>query len=361
MSTKQYRDKLRKKFNSLPKEEQRKKLRAFEKALRISKAAEQNVPVEQKTVALKKHETAQPQSHETAQSQSLYDPAAQAYPQAVPMSYQQQPAYQQPVLQPIAPTQVNTSVVVNSGSSNSLGITSLIIGLIALFLCWLPFIGLGFAILGGLLAITGLVMATARKGRGVGYAIGGGAVSALALLIGGFVTLFAFNMGSALNELAEKAEAKHQADVKTEAEAKWFGIGEEILINGTGVTLTRIEEGKLTYSYGSGDQTITTKDKYYTCYLTVRNTKENKRLSFSSGSWLSSYGTDDILNDEFENGYSPHRPYSRKAGESYKEINPGGSVETGLVFDVPVKNAKTFRLKLAAIDGEGDYRFEFNR
>jgi hypothetical protein len=107
-----------------------------------------------------------------------------------------------PVGQPTA-VQVN---VQNSNVSNSLGIASLVLGILSLFICWIPFIGFGLSGLGLLLGIGALVMALTRKGTGIGYAIAGSAVSAIGVLLGVIYIVALSGMAQGLNEVAEQME-----------------------------------------------------------------------------------------------------------------------------------------------------------
>lgn len=69
--------------------------------------------------------------------------------------------------------------------SNSLGTASMILGILGLFLCWMPFFGLPLAGLGLALGGFGILASLGRKGTGVGMAIGGTFVSGLVLLVAG--------------------------------------------------------------------------------------------------------------------------------------------------------------------------------
>src|SRR5207249_4641219 len=60
---------------------------------------------------------------------------------------------------------------------------SMILGILAFLICWIPLVGaIGFPLsaLGLLLGVPGVVIALCRKGRGIGFPIAGLAISALA-------------------------------------------------------------------------------------------------------------------------------------------------------------------------------------
>jgi hypothetical protein len=76
-----------------------------------------------------------------------------------------------------------------AGVSNSLGISSLVLGCVAFVVSLIPCVGaIGMPLsgLGLLLGIVGLVIAIVRNGRGIGFPIAGIGVCGLALLIGAF-------------------------------------------------------------------------------------------------------------------------------------------------------------------------------
>lgn len=118
---------------------------------------------------------AQPQYAQPAQPQ--YSTPAQAYPQ----QYAGQPAS----LQYGAPT---------PGKTNALAVTALVVGVVGLFLCWIPFLGVLIGIAAIVLGFLGMRKAAEVGGKGL--AIGGIAAGALTLLIGlvfTVITLFVVN------------------------------------------------------------------------------------------------------------------------------------------------------------------------
>ena len=93
---------------------------------------------------------------------------------------------------PTPPVQIT---VEHSRASHSLGISSLVLGILSFFVCWIPFIGFAIGGLGIVLGGTGLVLAIFRNGSGIGYSIAGTALSSFAVLFGiGFL----YTMGATL-------------------------------------------------------------------------------------------------------------------------------------------------------------------
>ena len=99
---------------------------------------------------------------------------------------------------PQAPT-VNVNIPYRS---SSFGIASLVLGIIAFILCWIPLVGcITFPVsaLGLILGITGLIIAIKRKGGGIAYPIAGSALSSIALTI----IIMTYLIGTAVNETSK--------------------------------------------------------------------------------------------------------------------------------------------------------------
>lgn len=69
---------------------------------------------------------------------------------------------------------------------NSLGIASMVLGILAFVICWIPILnllGLPLSGLGLLLGIIGIIISATRRGAGVGFSIAGTAISMVALVV----------------------------------------------------------------------------------------------------------------------------------------------------------------------------------
>jgi len=100
--------------------------------------------------------------------------------------------------------------------SNSLGTASVILGIVSLFVCWLPWFGLPLSLLGTLLGIFGLLVAMMRKGAGLGMPIAGTAISGLVLATsvyfwGGLALLLARASNQAAKDKQHEAEPARPA------------------------------------------------------------------------------------------------------------------------------------------------------
>lgn len=120
---------------------------------------------------------------------------------------QRQPI-QAPELRQTPPPTVN--VQTQPTRSNSLGIASLILGILAFLICWIPLVAIVSMPLSGLgllLGLIGVVLALTRAGYGVGFSIAGSSVSALALVIASVMGLgmLAVTTG-AINDIVNEME-----------------------------------------------------------------------------------------------------------------------------------------------------------
>lgn len=84
-------------------------------------------------------------------------------------------------------TQIPQSmVVITPRRGSSLGLASIILGILALLICWVPFLnmlGLPLSGLGLILGGCGLLIAVGRKGSGIGFPIAGTMICGLALCV----------------------------------------------------------------------------------------------------------------------------------------------------------------------------------
>lgn len=141
------------------------------------------------------------------------------------------PAPSSPVLQPAAAAiSQNATVTVTTKNTTALtmGIIAIVLGVLGLLISWMPFLGLlavPLAIIGGFLALIGLILAALKKFKGWSMPLLGGLICLLALLIS-FCSTGSTSVAIAegLKEASEAAEnnnnAKKIEKADTEAEAK---------------------------------------------------------------------------------------------------------------------------------------------
>ncbi len=113
-----------------------------------------------------------------------------------------------------SPSPHNPTVNVNlPRRGSSLGMASLVLGVIAFTICWIPFLGiLGIPLsgLGVFLGLVGLVVAATRKGSGIGFPIAGTLVCGIALIV-------AISLNYAIAEGIDQA-GKSYAEARRQAE-----------------------------------------------------------------------------------------------------------------------------------------------
>lgn len=155
-------------------------------------------------------ETSKPPVHSPAEPKQEILDAPRTQPPQIP-AHPQTPLTTGYQPQPVAPMPAPVAVQVNvnqSRAAHSLGIASLVLGILSFFVCWIPFVGFGFGGLGLVLGIAGLVFSIIRKGSGIGYSIAGIAVSSVAVLIGiGFLVVVS-GMFSAIDETVRELKTE---------------------------------------------------------------------------------------------------------------------------------------------------------
>ncbi len=304
----------------------------------------------------------------------------------------------QPKAHPTNAIQVN---VHNSHASNSLGISSLILGILSFFVCWIPFIGFGLSGLGLLLGIAGIVMSVFRKGTGIGYSIAGAAVNSIALCFGIiFITVFASTMASVDGTMkrlkAERDKVPQQAspvtpgamnqgvaiqdpasdipivDPSATANAKptivFNPAAEPLQLGNVQLRITEAKLGKvdLTQMFSKNDSE--SKEELLTVRVQITNTSTTKKLDYRG--WMASLssmsGITAKLTDENDNRYKVIDFSSSvrvKGASTNDSIYPGKSLDDAIVFEVPVENAKQLFLTLAGkgCQQDGEFRFEIPR
>ncbi|MCA9042271.1 MAG: hypothetical protein KDA65_18105, partial [Planctomycetaceae bacterium] len=124
---------------------------------------------------------------------------------------------------------VSVEVYQERPASNSLGIAALVMGIIALFTCWLPIVSIPVGGIGLILSGIGFVMAITRKGSGIGYSIAGGTLNGIGLVVPilmlGFFGLFADAIDQA-QEAQRRVEERNNRALTTNADGETAGANE---------------------------------------------------------------------------------------------------------------------------------------
>ncbi len=312
--------------------------------------------------------------------------------------------------------QLNVAVQVNaperSNWSNSLGIVSLILGILALIICWIPLIGiLGTPLsgLGLLLGIGGGIVAVTRKFAGIGFPIAGTAVCALALMITISVT---FATSAAIVATGEGLEAIDQAlhesleEMEKSTETNQVVVGDDAghapdqtVANGSNQASTngteqagatesepevevdewadasnavqqgdvRVKVQSVTVDFvateGFGDDGES-QEKLLQIALSIENIGDSKKIEYKgwSGSQFSAAHAAS-LEDDLGNRYQRigFGITSKIKGQvSSESIYPEQSITDLLVFEVPIEKSNFLKLELPAkaFDGKGFLRLK---
>ena len=258
--------------------------------------------------------------------------------------------------------------------AHSLGIASVVLGIVGLVIAFIPcvgFIGMPLSGLGLLLGIVGLLAACTRSGRGIGFSIAGCAICGLALLIGGF---WLETLSKAAKKLSETSEDRDRdRDRKTApasggdspARSSWSDAGSKGSVGDVSFESPWARPVEvLGLSLGQGANF----GKMLVVKLKLTNTSSTRIVTF--GGWQ----REGTLEDEHGNKYSAARfgagfdgflsedQFDRTAADKeYSKdcdthamiavnlsLHPGKSYITYLFYETPAAVSKEARLTLPA-------------
>ncbi len=274
--------------------------------------------------------------------------------------------------------QVNVS---QSRAAHSLGIASLVLGILGLLTFCLPFIAIPLTALGLALGIGGLFLAFARRGSGIGFSIAGSAVCALVLLP---CVLFTFAVGTAISEgakaideagkkieaasktnqvVAENADGGEPAKLANKDEIEWADAAKpvqqgDIRVSVTGVSVNRVPLLALGSEKTSSDQLIMIR-------LRIENVGTTRKVEYKSWSGGASILPDAVaaLTDNLDNTYKRINFGfgTQVVGQITSEsVYPEKAIDDVLVFEPPISAAEFLKLELpaAAFGGTGQLRLK---
>lgn len=286
---------------------------------------------------------------------------------------------------------VQVNLQQQSSAAHSLGISSVILGILGLLICWIPLIGLlGVPLsgLGLLLGGIGLVIAFARKGSGIGFPVAGASICGLALLIcfavNAAVVSGAAGVAKAASDRVKARQEQEAADAaaiaalpavvpENPAEPVPFeeparpvavdpvkGAGSAFEDDLAVVQFVSASVGKVPLVDFRGEVSGQSVDDLLMVRIRIINKSDVKKIEYRSwgdAEFYDKHGA--TMVDEFDNSYSrsrfgiSSRPEGRTARES---IYPEKSIEDVLVFDRPVDKSQFIVLKMpkAAYGGSGD-------
>jgi hypothetical protein len=249
--------------------------------------------------------------------------------------------------------------------TSSLGVASLVLGIVAFLLCWIPFIGIltiPIAALGALFGGIGFVVALVRRGSGIGYPIAGGVICGLALMIGvGQVGVIGATV-SAIDEVQQRGVRTNQEAIgATGPKKEWASARSPVRQGDTQVRITAVRIGpvKLKDTFSGGGDTSTS---YLSINLDIANLSQSKKIDYKTWQGADfSFGRDYAsLRDNHGNvykridfGFGSDIVGQTKADAMY----PGKSISDTLVFELPIDNIQHLDLELPAANLGGDGMF----
>ena len=264
--------------------------------------------------------------------------------------------------------------------SSSLGIASLVLGTLALLVCWVPFLGaitLPLSGLGLLLGLVGLIVALTRRGAGVGFPIAGMAVCGLAFVIAFFMTSALTKTFSSIGESARKRQETNQkvvtttsapapataapataaslpgaapAPVASKAEEEWAPADKPVKQGDVQIQAVSVKVGKVRIRDRIRQEMATSKEPLLSVALRATNLSTTKKIDYHTwaGRQFSISNDKANLTDNFGNhykavtfGFDP--PVGRTESAS---VYPGKPVDDVLVFEAPLENVEYLNLEL---------------
>ena len=264
-------------------------------------------------------------------------------------------------VQPIPPTEVKVEVHPQPAKASSLGIGSIILGILALSVAWVPWFGLyasPLGVLGLILGVIGFLVAMWRSGSGIGFAIAGSAISALALFIGFSVNrdivIAGFEQAQAAirrsqqrgNEDLQQNELGAANDEIAAANADPWENATTVAEDDTvRVEIVNTEIRKVKTRSLFGDERLT-KEDWLTIAVKIQNRTDAKKFTYSSWGNPRGVSVRSKLTDDLGNEYDSYFLDTISDQLISESIYPGKSVTDLLVFETPVGKAKYLKLTL---------------
>ncbi|MDP1561411.1 MAG: hypothetical protein Q8M16_08450 [Pirellulaceae bacterium] len=288
----------------------------------------------------------------------------------------------------------------NSTASNSLGISSVILGIISFFVCWIPIVGFALSGLGLTLGFIGILLAIFRKGSGVGYSITGTALNGISVVIGVIYVTIIGAMISGINEVAKKTQEAHERQSRqaqpilpsdsepnvpvestpnpqeptpnvpkaepekdvpsSTTEDVWNPADSPLRLGDVTVSITEVVFGQVPLkTIGRDGQS---EEKLLMIRLSIKNETESKKINYRG--WMTTFsnlsGVTCSLEDDAGNRYKQiNFGINRVIGSVESDsIYPGESLSDAIVFERPIGTAKRLLLKFSGkgMEQEGEFR-----
>jgi len=273
--------------------------------------------------------------------------------------------------------------------SSSLGIASLVLGIVAFLFCWIPLLGIvstPLSALGLVLAIAGFLVALFRRGTGIGYPIAGGLTSGLALFIAISMTMATSEAIRHVANVTSEDRATNQEVIRpsgraptggaaaagpkqspgaARTEVSWAPGTERVRQGDVQVRVVSVRVGRIILEDTIRADTFESSQPYLRVVLEVKNASQSRKLDFTtwmggdfsiSRDFASVRDNHDNIYKRIDFGFSTHAQGHVESDSLY----PGKSLYDVLVFEPPISDIDYLRLELPAknFGGEGMIRFE---
>lgn len=308
------------------------------------------------------------------------------YPKVVPQPAAPEDDFLQNNDQGFTQNVISQRVIVNQkkGSSNSLGIASLVVAVLSFFICWLPGIGVLVSGLAMFLGLIGIVVSFLRKGEGIGYPIAGAGLAAISLTLS-FVWTSAVltpaikkvsaasekvKIENAANGVAkdEKQTANNQMPTKeptkesSKEESDFVDAESKVAV--VGDVKIKIISAEIDFVTGKNFKEFTSKEKLLKITVRVTNANPNRKVEFEGwGKHDFSFDDSPSLKDNFKNSYKliNFGLGARVDGQvKIESLYPEKPITDLLVFEAPLGNVEFLILELPNknIGGKGSLKFK---
>lgn len=256
------------------------------------------------------------------------------------------------------------------------GITSFNFGLLAILVCWIPFIGvisIPLSIIAIILGSIGIVLSIKLKKTNKGFAITGSSLAVAAIIITVITTSKATNsIKDSINSLFDSSINSNvtetlDSDLDETEKIEWQSALNDIIHEKVKIDITSCVIGKVPLKGLFGDNKIS-KNNLLMIKLSVTNLNKNNKLNYTSWSGGDFSLSEDTatLRDNFNNIYRPvNFGYSTNIVGRTDDVSiyPNQSIQDILVFEKPIDTIQKLKLKLPAdnINGHNKIYIEIPR
>jgi hypothetical protein len=244
---------------------------------------------------------------------------------------------------------INISVV--EQKANPVAVAAFVVGLICVFLFWVPLLGFILSAVGVITAIVGIIFAT-RGHRGMTFSI-----------IGGVLSLVAISINTLMMVQATKRVLDVVAENRTTPEEKASAavpLGVPARVGNVEYTVAAVHRGRAKVKSFSGQ--FDSDETYVHVEVKIRNVTENKKINYRGAGSETFIGSSTRLTDDAGNDYRRvHFGFGNEVvGQVESEsIHPDDEVTDVWLFEHYVRTAKTlfFTVKGTSLGAEGETTF----